>query len=121
MLDSYSREHIDGLRERVALLLTGKVPPAAPTLPRMTKDERADVATDGHRGFHGVRGLAPIIGFEATRRSAPPRDAISVGPDREWPGLPALELARPTVLLETVRCIAQIETQAIELNWELVS
>lgn len=85
MLDSYSRERIDGLRVRVDLVPTGKVPPAAPALPRMTKDGRVDVVGGAHRRFHGISGLAPIIGFEATRRSARPRDAISVGPDREWP------------------------------------
>lgn len=85
MLDSYSRERNDGLRGRVALMPTGKVPPLAPTLPRMTKDGRVDAVADARRRFHGISGLAPIIGFEATRRSARPRDAISVGPDREWP------------------------------------
>jgi hypothetical protein len=85
VLDSYSHERIDGLRVRVASMLTGEVPPAAPTLPRMTKGGRVGVVADAHRGFHGIGGLAPIVGLEATRRSARPRDAISVEPDREWP------------------------------------
>jgi hypothetical protein len=101
---------IDGRCAHLASMLMGDVAMAAPSLLRITEDGRVDVITGAHRRFHDVNGLAPIIGFEATGRSAPAR-----------PGLPALELAQLTESLESVRGIAQMKTQAIKLNWELVS
>jgi hypothetical protein len=107
---SYSRARIDGLCAHLASMLMGEVAMAAPSLLRITEDGCVDVITGAHRRFHDIDDLAPIIGFEATSRSAPAR-----------PGLPALELAWLTESLESVRGIAQIKAQAIELNWGLVS
>jgi hypothetical protein len=88
----------------------GEVAMAAPSLLRITEDGRVDMITGAHRRLQGVSGIASAIEVDATGRSAPAR-----------PGLPAIELARLTENLELVRGIAQIETQAIELNWGLVS
>jgi hypothetical protein len=110
VFDSCLQARIDDRCAHLASMLMGDVAMAAPFLLRITEDGRVDGITGAHRRFHDINGLASIIGFEATGRSAPAR-----------PGLPALELVRLTESLESARGTAQIKTQAIKLNWELVS
>src|SRR3954447_6696078 len=106
-------ERLNGVRQRFAAKLVGRITEIDTAIPAMV-GEGADVTAAvyaAHRKVHDLCGIGPTLGFEATGKAARVCERILLQPSRGQRGLNEQEMAHLKEGLLALRAAAQTDMQ----------